>query len=85
MIRRLFGHCLCRYDGDKRAAFGFGTVRNMPVDQGKQSVVPTASDILARMPFGPVLPNNDIAGTTRLAAEELDAETLTGRITTIAR
>jgi hypothetical protein len=85
MIHRLFGRSLHRYDGDINAALGFGTVRNATVNQGKQRVIPTASDILTRMPLGPVLSHDDIAGTTRFAAEQLDAETLARRIAAVAR
>src|ERR1700730_6019423 len=85
VIHRLFGRGLHRYYGDISAALGFGTVRHATVDQGKQRVIPAASDIFTRMPLGPVLPHDDVAGTTRLAAEQLDAETLARRIAAIAR
>src|SRR5712671_7172592 len=80
MIHRLFGRRLHRYDGDVGAALSLGTVRHAPIDQRKQRVIPAQANVFARMPFGSMLPHNDIAGTTRLAAEQLDAEALARRI-----
>src|SRR5216683_2948524 len=85
MIHRLFGRRLHRYDGDVGAAPGSGAVRHATVDQRKQRVIPAQADVFARMPFGSVLSHNDIAGTTRLAAEQLDAEALARRIAAVAR
>src|SRR5260370_5340140 len=85
MIHRLFGRRLHRYDGDVGAALGFGAVRHATVDQRKQRVIPAQADVFARMPFGSVLPHDDIAGTTGLAAEQLDAEALPRGIAAVAR
>src|SRR5262249_54264944 len=73
------------HDGDVGAAPGFGTVRHAAVDQCKQRVIPAKADILARMPFGPVLSHNNIAGAAWLAAEQLDAEALARGIAAVAR
>src|SRR5215475_11951410 len=86
MIHRLFGRSLHhRYDGDVGAAPGFGAVRHATVNQCKQRVIPAQADVLARMPFGSVLSHDNIAGTTRLAAEQLDAEALARGIAAVAR
>src|ERR1700730_8665671 len=85
VIHRLFGRGLHRYYGDISAALGFGTVSHATVDEGKQRVNQSASHSFGRMPFGPVLSYDDVAGTTRLAAEQLDAETLARRIAAVAR
>src|SRR5215831_9509797 len=85
MILRLFGRSLHRYDGDIGAALGFGTVRHAPVDQRKQCVIPAQANVFARMPFGSVLPNDNVPGTARLAAEQLDAEALARGIAAVAR
>src|SRR6266436_3990495 len=85
MIHRLFGRRLHRYDGDVGAALSLGTVRHAPVDQRKQRVIPAQANVFARMPFGPVLPHDDVAGTTWLAAEQLDAEALARGIAAVAR
>src|SRR5262249_14308535 len=85
MIHRLLGRSLHRYDGDVGAAPSFGTVRHAPIDQRKQRVIPAQANVFARMPFGPVLPHDDVAGTTRLAAEQLDAEALARGIAAVAR
>src|SRR6266853_3994834 len=85
LIRRLFGRSLHRYDGDIGAALGFGAVRHAAVDQRKQRVIPAQANVFARMPLGAVLSHNDIAGTTRLAAEQLNAEALARGIAAVAR
>src|SRR5258708_38348766 len=63
MIHRLFDRRLRRDDGDAGAALGFGAVRHATVDQRKQRVIPAQADVFARMPFGSVLPHDDLAGT----------------------
>src|SRR5712671_4151931 len=85
MIHRLFGRRLHRYNGDVGAALSLGTVRHAPIDQRKQRVIPAQANVFARMPFGSMLPHNDIAGTTRLAAEQLDAEALARGIAAVTR
>src|SRR5215470_17451235 len=86
MIHQLFGRSLHhRYDGDVGAAPGFGAVRHATVNQCKQRVISAQADVLARVPFGSVLSHDDIAGTTRLAAEQLDAEALARGIAAVAR
>src|SRR5712692_1497701 len=74
-----------RCDGDVGAALGFGTVRHASIDQRKQRVIPTQANVFARMPFGPMLSHDDVAGTTWLAAEQLDAEALARGIAAVAR
>src|SRR5260370_33939908 len=85
LIHRLFGRSLHRCDGDVGAAPSLRTVRHAAVDQRKQRVIPAQADVLARMRFGSVLPHNDIARPTRLAAEQLDAEALARGIAAVTR
>src|SRR5579871_2306494 len=90
MIRRLLGRRLHRYDvhrhdRDVGSSPRFGAVRHAPVNQGKQRIVPAQANVFARMPFGAALPHDNIAGTTRLAAEQFDAEALARGIAAVAR
>src|SRR3954466_3963526 len=48
--------------------------RHRAVDQRKDGVVAAEADILARMPLGAALADQDVAGNHLLAAELLDTE-----------
>jgi hypothetical protein len=74
-----------RHYRNEDAALGFGTELNAAVSECEQGVVLAKADIRARMPFGPALARNNVAGDTLLPAEQLDAEALAGRVAPVAR
>src|SRR5580658_4181931 len=74
-----------RNDRDEGAVFGFRAVLDVTVDERKQRMVHTYADVVARMPLRATLTNEDIAGAAALAAEQLHAQALAGRVTAVAR
>ena len=55
------------------------------IDLGEQGVVLADTDILAGVPLGAALARDNVAGETRLAAKQLDAEALTAGVAPVAR
>ena len=54
------------------------------VDQGEQSIILAAADIVARVDVGAVLTVDDVTGTHSFTAEFFTAESLTVRITAVS-
>jgi hypothetical protein len=53
---------------------------HIPIDQGKNSVVATKPDILARQKFRSALPDNDVAGDDQFASKFFNAQPLANAI-----
>lgn len=53
------------------------------INQSKQRIVFTQTNVFARMMFGAALANNDIAGNGRLATEQLNTQAFADRITAV--
>ena len=56
---------------------------HVSIDQGKNRVVATEADILARQKFRSALPDNDVAGDNQLAPKFFDAQPLADAIAPI--
>src|SRR4051812_30992336 len=74
-----------RNNGYEGAVFRFAAVLDAAVDQCKQRVVHAHPDIRAGMPLRAALAHDDVAGNAGLAAEQLYAQALAGRVTAVAR
>ena len=61
------------------------TERHHAIDQRKQAVIATTTDIAACVEFSAALAHDDRASSDGLAAESLDAEHLRFRVATVAR
>src|SRR5690606_25099568 len=71
---------------DRYVDFGVGAgfERDGAVGEGIERVIDAHADTAARMPLGPALPDEDVAGEHGFAAEFLDAEAPASRIATVA-
>src|ERR1700722_13999282 len=58
---------------------------HLPVDQREDRVVATQANVVARLPLGAALAEDDVAGDHRLTTELFDAEQPPRGITTVAR
>src|SRR4051812_30866262 len=67
---------LRRVDADELALTPLVLELDEAVNQGEQRVVLAAADVLARLPFRPALPREDVAAQDGLAAELLQAQPL---------
>ena len=68
-----------------RAAAAAGTEPDLTLDEREQRVVAPHADVVAGVPAGAALPDDDVAGDDVLAAELLHAEPLARRIAAVAR
>src|SRR5271166_2915291 len=74
-----------RSDRHVHASLGLAGELHVPIDQRKDRVVPAKADMLARLPLGAALTQDDVAGNHALAARLLDAEAPAFRIAPVAR
>src|SRR5260370_19047702 len=80
LLGRSLRHRQNRYE---HPALGFGTELDATVGQREQGMVFAQAYIGARVPLGPALARNDLAGDHLLAAENLQAEPLCVRHDTV--
>jgi hypothetical protein len=75
LVYRLLG-CSLRHRNNRYdfAAFGFGSERNLSIDEREQGVVFAGADIIAGVPFGAALTRKDVAGENALTAKHLQAK-----------
>src|SRR5262245_62391163 len=76
---------LVRLHRDVDAALLLGRVLDLAFAKREQGVVLADADVVAGVPFGAALTDDDVAGKNALAARLLDAEAPAGRIAAVAR
>src|SRR5918996_3774079 len=81
----LFGGNRARDHRHVRAPAPAGTEPDLAFDQREQRVIPADADIVAGVPAGAPLADDDVAGDDVLAAELLHAEPLARRVAAVAR
>src|SRR5579884_3841778 len=83
--RCLIGGRRRRIDADLVPRLALVLELHHPVDEGVDGVVGAKPDVVARVPFGTTLPDNDVACHDAFAAVLLDAAVLRIRIAAVAR